>query len=142
MLREAVHPLELRRSFFIAHILFELILDKILVQQHPQLLEEFYEHMENPQLQDIESLTEWLLQHELPGYAHFYQRFVQRRYLEEYTEWKNIIYVLKRVMGRVNLDMKEVFYAPQVIACLEAYEKQLTPKVEIYMDYLREEMSE
>ncbi|MEL6698395.1 MAG: hypothetical protein AAFV78_05720 [Bacteroidota bacterium] len=139
MLKEAIHPVEIRRTFFIAHILFELIIDKILVQKYPELLTEYYAHMENPLIEEIDDFTGWLLKYDLPGYGTFFNRFVKRRYLEDYTEWKNIIYVLKRVMGRVNLDMAEIFYQPQVIACLEAYEHQLTPKVEQYLDYLKTE---
>ena len=138
MLKEVIHPVEIKRTFFIAHILFELIIDKILVQKYPELLTEYYEHMENPLIEEIDAFTGWLLKQDLPGYGTFFDRFVKRRYLEDYTEWKNIIYVLKRVMGRVNLDMAEVFYQPQVIACLEAYEQQLSPKVEQYLDYLKE----
>ncbi|MEO0583991.1 MAG: hypothetical protein AAF135_17395, partial [Bacteroidota bacterium] len=134
-----IHPVEIKRTFFIAHILFELIIDKILVQKYPELLTEYYAHMENPLIEEIDDFTSWLLKYDLPGYGTFFNRFVKRRYLEDYTEWKNIIYVLKRVMGRVNLDMAEIFYQPQVIACLEAYEHQLTPKVEQYLDYLKAE---
>ena len=48
------------RGFFVAHILFELLLDKILIQDDPSLLSEFYGHLTARPIQEYVRLTEWV----------------------------------------------------------------------------------
>ncbi|MEO1451190.1 MAG: hypothetical protein AAFV07_16790, partial [Bacteroidota bacterium] len=49
-----------KRDYFVAHILFELTLDKVLIQQNAFLIDDFYAHLESRPLEELVRLTEWV----------------------------------------------------------------------------------
>ena len=76
MIRERYPNGEIKRDFFVAHILFELVLDRILVLANPQVLDDFYQHWDNQDLSIIKNLTQQLCGENLTGYQLFLQRFI------------------------------------------------------------------
>ena len=91
------------RKFFVAHVLLELILDKVLIRMNPGILEEYYDHFEQVPPDDVHVATEKISGNDLPNYDSFIDKFRKNRYLESYVSWNHIIYVLKRILRRVNI---------------------------------------
>lgn len=95
------------RSFFVAHVMFELVLDKVLIQSDPSLLPAYYQHLESCPLTRMVQLTEWITSTPMPGYDGFLKKFLRKKYLYHYTDWDHLIYVLRRLLERVGVSQHD-----------------------------------
>lgn len=118
--------IEVPRKFFVAHVLLELIMDKVLIREHPGILDEYYAHFDNADPLEIKASTEFLVGHELPNYESFLRKFRENEYLFNYTEWNHILFVLKRILKRVNIAEEAFITSPHFLAILEDFEQRLT----------------
>ena len=71
----------LKRSFFVAHVLVELMIDKILIAQAPQLIPDFYAHFEKVGHLQIAEMTQIAVGKEIETYPLFIQKFLQNHEL-------------------------------------------------------------
>lgn len=130
-LREAFPNKEIQRSFFVAHILLELGLDRLLIQKDEGLLNQFYNHFERCTPQRIKKLTSWLAGDDaLASYDAFLRKFTQDRHLYRYKDWSYIIYVLKRIMRRVGIFEYSYLDSREFLTFLDAYEMDLGSRYE------------
>lgn len=113
------------RAFFVAHVAFELILDKILIQENHSLVAEFYAHLERYPLEKYVSLTEWVTRGSLPGYAQFLDRFITKKYLNRYTDLNHVIFILGRILLGVGMGEQPYMANPQFHSLLHQYEEGL-----------------
>jgi len=114
------------RSFFVAHVMFELVLDKVLIQADPSLLPAYYSHLESCDMAQIVQLTEWITSTPMPGYDGFVKKFIIKKYLYQYTEWNHVIYVLRRLLERVGVDTHEFLDTDAFLSLAETYEEGLS----------------
>lgn len=131
---------EVHRVFFVAHVLLELMIDKILIEQDDDLVPNFYVHLENVGAVNLAKITQEFIQKPIIGYDAFLQRFIQNRYLVHYNKYDYIIFVLKQIVGRVGI--KETLYmdSPIFLNFLVAYQKELLPKVENLFVFLHRKL--
>jgi len=142
-LMEATIPAEqLERTFFVAHILFELVLDKVLIQEDGSLLPDFYETIAQQEGTDLIRLTEWVAGRPLPGYADFLERFMTRRYLYRYTDWEYVIYILRRIMLGVGVRSVTYLGEPAFLSLAARYEAELSQRCFPAMARLNEALCE
>lgn len=114
------------RKYFIAHVLLELMLDKVLIDNNPGLLEEYYHQFDEPDdFGEIHAATELISGRDLPNYDHFLQKFSENRYLYHYRRWDHIVYVLSRIMRRVNIEAREFLVDERFQHIMEQYEERL-----------------
>ncbi len=125
ILRNAFPESALPRSYFLAHILVELLLDKILIQQDPEILPEFYGQLQQIDYQEQLRLTEWVCQCPMPRYQAYLVRFLERQYLYEYQEWQHILFVLRRILDKVNINIGNQLHHPHMLELLQEYELTL-----------------
>jgi acyl carrier protein phosphodiesterase len=113
-----------QRKFFLAHVLLELIMDKILINNNKGIIDEYYGHfaVANP-FRDVQEFTETISKHPLPNYDHFLDKFLQNRYLVHYSEWDHIIYVLKRILRRASVADPAFLDDPRFVDFLNAVQK-------------------
>lgn len=128
MLVDAYDKDELNRAFFIAHVAFELILDKILIQETPGLVESFYAHMEKFSLDQQLKMTEWVTKTSLPGYKGFLHKFISRKYLSHYTDWDHVVYVLKKILMGVGVKPIDFLHDRKFIDLMQEYEDGLSER--------------
>lgn len=114
------------RGFFVAHIMFELLLDKILIQHEPSLLSEFYEHLEARPVSEYLRLTEWVTRVKMPSYDGFLKKFMQKRFLYRYTDWQHVIYILKRIVLGVGVQEISYLHSPNFLDRMMEYEADLS----------------
>ncbi len=124
-LRDEFTDSDIKRTFFVAHVLLELVLDKLLIHQDEKLLAQFYDHFSAHDASKMAALTAWLAQTELPSYENFLRNFVADRHLYHYTDWTYIVYVLKRILRRVGISEYNYLNAPAFMDFLERYEASL-----------------
>jgi len=128
-LREAFPNQEIKRSFFVAHILLELVLDRLLIHEDEKYLSTFYTHFERCQPAHIRELSSWLAGEPItPSYDAFLRKFTRDKHLYRYQQWDYIIYVLKRIMRRVGIFEYKYLDSPQFLRFLNQYEMELATR--------------
>ena len=113
------------RKFFLAHILVELILDRVIMRDHPNIIMDYYHHFDTTPMRQVKETTEFVAGHTLPNYEHFLNKFKENRYLLHYLEWDHIIFVVKLILRRVGITNHEFTENPAFYALLGGYESGL-----------------
>lgn len=119
---------EVERSFFVAHILFELLLDKCLIHHDSTLLPSFYRHIGSPGIGSIVRETQWISKHPLPHYHDFLDRFLFRKYLYQYQELSHVLQVLRSILKGVGIDRLSYLGSKSFSKLLLDYEEALNSR--------------
>ena len=114
------------RKFFISHILLELLLDKVILMDHPEVLEEFYGHFETADPERVSAMTAELMGHELPGYVDFLVEFKREKWLRNYLVEGHVARIIRSIMKTVGINETAFTENPDFLAFLTEYEKRLT----------------
>lgn len=141
-LRKSFPSEQVHRTFFVGHVLVELLIDKILIGQDERLVGDFYAHLEVVSPQTLSQTTQHFVTQPLLGYEAFLQRFIQNRYLFHYSKYEYIIFVLKQIVSRVGISQTTFMDSPTFLDYLMEYEKELIPKVENLFVFLHQELDE
>jgi len=99
--KESAEPFE--RLFFLNHIFVELVIDKMLVNEHPDLPELLYADFDQADRGVFDEIMQAL---EIPEPERFhagYERFMEVQYLRKYKEYSNIAYALGRICTKMGL---------------------------------------
>ena len=140
LLQQTFHAGEVDRSFFVAHIAFELILDKILIQTHEKLAADFYAHLERfPVSQHVE-MAEWITQVKLPAYGGFLDKFFRKKYIYSYKDWDHVTYVLRRIMLGVGITSVSYLHSDRFLEMIIDYERELSSRCFDAFDRLNEQL--
>ena len=129
-LKEDLSHTEIHRKYFIAHVLLELLLDKVIIQDHPGILEDYYDHYGEIQLNDVRMATEKIATHPLPKYEEFLDKFRKNRFLFKYKAYDHIIYVLSRIMLRVGIENQAWIEDYSFVKLMGEYEDRLSGNYE------------
>lgn len=89
------------RPFFLAHIGYELMLDSLLIQNKLVNTDDFYREIEDCDPTIILDFLRTTGIKDPSGFAGFLNSFIESRYLESYSESKNIVYALDRIGRRI-----------------------------------------
>jgi len=93
-----------RYNFFTAHIIVELLLDRVLMQRDVVLLDRFYRNLSRITAGDLFNSFHLFGLPDYEGFIPSYNRFVSSRYLYHYQNWHGLIFALNRIHGRVGLE--------------------------------------
>ena len=94
---------DVQRRWFIGHILFELLLDRILVRHQPKVAIDFYENLQN--LDQIH-LLEFISLHEhkeKDRFLRFFEHFRIASYINNYPNNNLFAYSLSRIIMKAGL---------------------------------------
>lgn len=93
-----------RYLFLHAHILLELMLDKLIIINNDQVAQKFYEQLGKIDVVTIQPIFRYNnIENHLAAFMHFYSRFLQVRYLYSYTNNESMAYALGRIISRVGM---------------------------------------
>lgn len=97
------------RSWFLAHISLEIVLDHVLIKNTPDLVAKFYRSFDSRQDDEISSNTLGILHEESlgNGFEVYVQQFKSRRFLEHYRNLDGITEAVNRVCIRARQDLFE-----------------------------------
>lgn len=125
LLREAFGAKSIPRSFFVSHVLLELIIDKVLITDSKQLLDDYYAHFAVHSIEEMSALTEWAAEKTIPGYDGFLEKFLERKFLYHYTDWGHVGYVMKRILMRVGVSESAYLENQRFPLLMQEYENRL-----------------
>lgn len=88
------------RLFFVAHVLLEMMLDRLIIKTHPEIPNRFYNDLETVEDSALESFFSGM-QSPLPERLfHMLSRFKEHKYLYSYVDNERLFFALNRIMER------------------------------------------
>lgn len=103
LFRELLGPEDGFRPGFLGHIVTELLLDAVLIQQNPRLLDDYYAVLHELDYGRIESAVNGMSKFSTDRLAEFIPLFIESRFLFDYLEPANLLFRLNQVMRRIKL---------------------------------------
>lgn len=91
------------RKWFFNHIMTEILIDRVIMEKHPNECFEFYREIESI---DENQLELFLKMNHIPNYQNFrpgFQNFVKNRFLFEYMNNEKLLFALSRVYSRIGI---------------------------------------
>ena len=101
--REMLDPDPGFRPSFLGHILVELLLDSVLIEQTPSQLDAYYAAIETVSPEEIAATVNQMITCQTGMLAMFIPRFSAARFLYDYGEDDKLLFRLNNVMRRVRL---------------------------------------
>ncbi|GIW96939.1 MAG: hypothetical protein KatS3mg111_0272 [Pirellulaceae bacterium] len=86
---------------FVGHIVIELLLDAVLVERDSQLLDRYYAALQAIDPQRIVAAANLICIRPAPALQELIPRFIEVRFLEDYTSDTRLLYRLNGVMRRI-----------------------------------------
>jgi hypothetical protein len=91
------------RPAFLGHILVELLLDAVLIEQQPEQLDAYYDALEEVDAELTQSVVNRIAARPTDRLAPLVPRFLSERFLYDYADDGKLLHRLNQVMRRVNL---------------------------------------
>ena len=104
------------RPSFLGHIVTEMLLDTVLIEQDQTILNNYYSAMESIDPERIESAVNLIGKEPTTRLVRFIELFRRERFLFDYLDMNSMLYRLNQVMRRVKLHP----LPEQFAECLEA----------------------
>ena len=92
------------RKWFLNHLLCEILLDRIIIDQHPNIVENFYSDLKKTK---HEQVALYLKMSGINNYQNFnegLERFVSAQFIFDYQHNEKILLALSRVYRRLGID--------------------------------------
>ncbi len=102
-LREILTPDPGFRPSFLGHILVELLLDAVLIEQRPQQLDAYYAAIDSVSPEEISATVNLMITSQTGMLSMFIPRFSSARFLYDYGQDDKLLFRLNNVMRRVRL---------------------------------------
>lgn len=101
--REMLKPDPGFRPSFLGHILVELLLDAVLIEQSPEQLDAYYAALDSVSPEEIAAAVNRMVTVQTGMLSMFIPRFSAARFLYDYVEDDKLLFRLNNVMRRVRL---------------------------------------
>ncbi len=88
---------------FVGHILVELLLDSVLIEDNPQILVDYYQHLDSLDPARVQLAANKICQRPVTLLEVLIPRFIQERFLADYVDDQALVMRLNQVMNRVRL---------------------------------------
>lgn len=94
----------LKRKFLISHILYELILDNLILENEPEIVTSIYNDLDYCKKIEIQTFLEKIMKKNeaIDVFLESYDKFIVRRFLNFYSEERNLVKALHRVTGTIS----------------------------------------
>jgi len=91
------------RVWLAAHLVLELMLDRVLMKQHPGMLDNFYHSLDHTEREELNAFLHASLHIAYSTFHEGWNRFRQSRYLYYYTEDEKFAYSIMRIYMRAGV---------------------------------------
>ena len=95
------------RTWFISHILLELMIDRVIIKENTEALNAFYFSLTNT---DTSHLDHFLELHQIANrenFIDFFEHFRKIQYMHSYTDNDKFVYAINRIAQRAGLNKFE-----------------------------------
>ncbi|MGE3313738.1 MAG: hypothetical protein AB7O26_01395 [Planctomycetaceae bacterium] len=101
--RQTLGPEDGFRPGFLGHIATELLLDGVLIDEHPQLLEAYYDALDRLDPDRLQAAVNRMSRTPTERIAPLVPLFRREQFLRDYVDPKRLLYRLNQVMRRIKL---------------------------------------
>jgi hypothetical protein len=91
------------RKWFISHILFELLIDRVIVNSHKHLLDSFYSSLLKVNEESLSMFLKTYEMKDIDKFFEFFNHFRNTQYIYHYTDNNKFMYSLNRIMLRAKV---------------------------------------
>lgn len=92
------------RLFFVSHVLYELLLDKLILNTYPNTIVNFYKDLISLQESHLNTFSLHLIPEKSNDFQHFYGKFTHSKFLYHYNNHQGIFESLNRLLNRTKQD--------------------------------------
>lgn len=142
LLHEIMAPEGLKYRFFYAHILVEMVADRVVIKQQPTLLNHFYTQLS---LLDKATLSFFFQYNGWDRYSEkgwdVLQRFITAKYLYQYTNNAELVFALEKVVSRVGLTLFGEPYKSKLIHGIDEMEKYIASDIGVIFDAIENRLN-
>lgn len=127
------------RCHFLGHILVELLMDRMLMEEEPEILRRYYEAMQEIDPQLVQSQVNAMARQPTEKLSLMIPRFIEERFLADYVDDERLLFRLNQVMRRVKLNQLTPDLLPFFNWGLEhvrQYRDQLLPPADLNLAFL------
>jgi len=103
LFREHVEQDDRFRAAFLGHIVTELLLDRVLIADHPGTLDRYYESWSQVDREQIQQTVNRMSREQTDRLVRGLRLFQEERFLYDYADSQRLLYRLNQVMKRVKL---------------------------------------
>ncbi len=114
------------RSWFVSHILVELMLDRVLIRQHSSALHDFYTTLRTVDEKVLNDFMVWQETNDIPKFFHFLHRFREAEYMFEYLDDERFAFSLGQICRRAGLVPFEQEQVSKLLKVIPVAEKMVT----------------
>jgi hypothetical protein len=95
---------ELKRKYLISHVLYELILDHMILERQSEIVSDIYTKLAEVEVLELKKFLENIIgkNEEIGLFLDSYGRFLNRRFLNFYAVESNLIKSLHMVSGKIS----------------------------------------
>ena len=112
------------RSGFLGHIVTELLLDSVLIERHPHLLDRYYDALEKINPDIIENSVNRMAKNQTDRLAGLIPLFLNEQFLRDYPDSSKLWYRLNQVMKRVRLSVLPEEFVGALISAKKIIEER------------------
>lgn len=103
VLKKARFDTDVQRRWFIGHILFELLIDRILVRHIPKVSDEFYADLNALNRADLKEFIQLHPHKDLERFLKFFEHFCKAAYIRNYPDNNLFAFSLSRIILKAGL---------------------------------------
>jgi len=100
-IRKANTSTQLKRKFFLVHISIEILLDRVLINLFPDLVEEFYDCFANVNPEQIQTYMEQIYYYNFDGLSDRITQFTTQKRIYEYSDDNKLMDLLDWMMQKI-----------------------------------------
>jgi hypothetical protein len=127
--------------FFYAHVLMEMVLDRLLLEREPYIAESLYSHLQVVEKETLEAYLRY------KGYASksepvwgTLQRFTESAYLYQYRHNEGLLYALNRVCSRAGVPLFSEADNVHLVHIVSVAENTVAPHYSAIFDYIENQL--
>lgn len=91
------------RSGFLGHIALELLIDGVLTEQNPGILDRYYEVIDSIDAGELQAMVNALGAKPTKALVPFLQRYRDEQFMRDYVHDARLLYRLNRILARVRI---------------------------------------
>jgi hypothetical protein len=103
ILKKAKFQDQVERRWFIGHVLFEMLLDRILIRHKSQVGKDFYHDLNSVDVQNILAFIQLHSNKEPERFIRFFEHFRKAAYIRNYPDNNLFAFSLSRIMMKAGL---------------------------------------
>ncbi len=142
LFRQVEWPASFRHGWFFAHVVSEMLLDRLLLKHEKWLADDFYTQLSSLKMATLQPLFRYKgWNTAMNGFWNYLQRFVQSRYLFTYEDDSHMLYALNRVGNRVGLSLFGEPYRTSLVHMLPQMEQIVAEGHSVIFETIENQLS-